>query len=382
MQGSWMPGVTNRREAEDLTRFFRRTVLKKTDGQWKPYEEGCISYWLPYSDQREEGVWTDQNTDKPIQYTEWNPGQPNGRESENCVFVLQTRSPERQQWIDTNCDNSNKWGVCPICERASQPILRLRGLCSDSKLVDIFTPVNNGPKGEFGYLGLGNANTINSVNIDYNSTSFLWVATKINDPRVWTWATSAASKGSGLLGTSEWTVYNDSRECNPDFSYKAILTFTGCSSSEFTCMDGSCVQMKNRCDGRVDCGDNSDEIGCTTTVILSSYSKAINPPPLPGDQQARVTLSVKLEAILKLSELEEMMYVKYILLARWTDLGLNFHNLKKNANKNILTEDERSRIWVPKVIFKNTKATETTILDRNSIIRILANDILPIQKQT
>jgi hypothetical protein len=364
MAGSRMPGVGDRLQAEQLRGFFRRTVLREQDGQWAPYKDGCSTYWVPYSDQGQEDVWRDQITGRAMEYAEWNPGQPNGKESQNCAEAIQTWSPEDEQWNDTGCDQGT---ICTVCERESQPVLRLRGLCSESRLSDIFTPVNSGPRGDLGYLGLG------STNIVYNATTFLWVATKINDPAVWMWATSAASKASGLLGTSEWTVYNDSRECNPAFSYKVTLTLTGCSSAEFTCVDGSCISMERRCDGRVDCGDNSDEVGCATAAVLSSYSKEMNPPPLPRETQARVALSVQLRAILQLDELAEIMYVKYVLLTRWTDPGLDFHNLKRNANQNVLSEDERTRIWVPKVIFENTKATETTLLDMNSIIRILPN---------
>ena len=219
-----------------------------------------------------------------------------------------------------------------------------------------------------GYLGLF------STNIEYNDTTFLWTANKFNRPKVWTWATSTASKESALIGTFDWTVYNDSRECNPNFSYKTRLTLTGCSSEQFTCVDGSCIGMEERCNGKVDCADKSDEIECITAVILTSYNKAISPPPLEGEKKVRVGLSVALEAILLLDELQEIMYVKYGLIVKWSDPGLSFHNLKKDANQNILTENEQTDIWIPKITFKSTKATERSIMDKNSIVRVLANE--------
>ena len=42
-------------------------------------------------------------------------------------------------------------------------------------------------------------------------------------------------------------VYNDSRTCSPDASYKILLTLTGCSKDEFTCVDGNCIPMESRC---------------------------------------------------------------------------------------------------------------------------------------
>ena len=36
-----------------------------------------------------------------------------------------------------------------------------------------------------------------------------------------------------LLGTYEWRVYNDSRECSIEESYTAVLTLSGCGEDQF-----------------------------------------------------------------------------------------------------------------------------------------------------
>ena len=129
-----------------------------------------------------------------------------------------------------------------------------------------------------------------------------------------------------------------------------------------------------RCDGRVDCEDKTDEEDCGRAVILSSYNKAMTPPPLFGSDQVKVELSMRLQSILNLDEIGQIMFVKYVLLAKWKDPGLKFHNLKRDANQNVLSEIEWSRIWVPRIIFDNTEATEESIMDAKSIIRVLANE--------
>ena len=104
----------------------------------------------------------------------------------------------------------------------------------------------------------------------------------------------------------------------------------------------------------------------SNNVLLSS--------PLSGNSKVSVELSVVLQGILKLDEIGGIMYIKYLLLAKWKDPGLTFHNLKRDANQNLLSDVEWSRIWVPRIIFDNTEATDKSIMDRDAIIRVLANE--------
>ncbi len=47
-------------------------------------------------------------------------------------------------------------------------------------------------------------------------------------------------------------------------NFTMTITFLGstCSKNEFICKDGTCVDLNDRCNGRFECPDQSDELDC------------------------------------------------------------------------------------------------------------------------
>ena len=230
-----------------------------------------------------------------------------------------------------------------------------------------FTPNNDGQKGYLGYTGL------KSCDIRYDPTDFEWELSTFGSKERLFWAVSGASKESALLGTHDWTIYNDSRECTGELEFKTRLTLTACSEQEFTCTHGICVDMVNRCDGKVDCTDKSDEIGCNIIMADSSYNKEMNPSPLKQRKKAEIAVSVEIKAVLGIDEIDQSFHLSYQLTSTWKDPRLTYHNLKKNSNLNVLSMKEQASIWTPKLILANTKATETISQDKDTLTKVIAN---------
>ena len=62
-------------------------------------------------------------------------------------------------------------------------------------------------------------------------------------------ATTPAIDASFILGRYKWIIEKDSPECHAGEPYTSQLKMSGCKTyGEFTCNDGQCVTMKQRCD--------------------------------------------------------------------------------------------------------------------------------------
>ena len=54
-----------------------------------------------------------------------------------------------------------------------------------------------------------------------------------------------------------------------------MMTMSACSDEEFTCDSGYCISMENKCDGKLDCYDGSDETYeyCNRVIQDIGYNK-------------------------------------------------------------------------------------------------------------
>ena len=345
--------------------YYRNIALEKDGAEFKAYTGGYSDFVINVFDSTANNDWLNMNTMTRPTYYEWLPGQPNAA-SQRCVFI----EPQNQRtihgvsWWDYYCSYITSF----VCENSVQPILRLRGMCKDSKLETLWTPNNFGEQGFFGY------NADKYCEIKYNKTNFLWEVKRYGEEKIEFWGTNPASTASGLLGIHEWTLYNESKKCTTEFESKIMLSLTACNDEEFTCNDGQCIPMESRCNGKLDCFDESDELECILIVSKPSYNKIMIPSPVNStDEKLRINVKIVIHSILGIDEIKQSFYVSYMLVLTWKDTRLTYYNLKKNPNLNVLSEEEKFSLWTPDIILDNTKEKQKIVKDTKSLMQVVAN---------
>ena len=197
---------------------------------------------------------------------------------------------------------------------------------------------NNQGSGKVELLGLRNSmikyiETISSWQIETQQTTN-------------TTAISEAAFSSFALGSHNWTISNDNKTCSTKGeSYSRRLKLTGCREGEFTCSDGQCIKMDERCDQIIHCKDNSDEKNCVLLLFKEeeSYNKKVAPFTINKDKTkdpVKVNVSTSLMNVLAISERDHTIDLKLGITLKWYEYRVRYHNLKTEEALNILSDEE------------------------------------------
>ena len=347
--GGRSPPVRTLEEWEWLTKEVFATALRVED---LPVQ------WMAATDEEQEGVWRDWYTPHHQIGTNWTvpwygPDTMYGQDY-NCMLWF-TSEPADRCWYEWQCFG----GFGCTCKYQRQPVLILRGRCKDGLIDEYYTPKQL-PDAPGDLFLLGRLHT----QIRYNTSNNQWRATDPTNPAT---ALSTASHLSYLLGKHSWNVTGDG--CNNGQQYTTLLKLSGCNpEGEFTCNDGQCVEMEQRCDQIPDCRDESDEKGCQLLVLKESFNKNI-PPISPVSETDRtvvpvpVHISISLLKIVRMEEVQHKIDLQFEITLEWKENRATYLNLKKKTSLNALTDEEISTLWLPYVIYSNTDMKEAVQLE-------------------
>ena len=198
-------------------------------------------------------------------------------------------------------DEECKLPFCPVCQIDKQVRkMTVRGLCSDGIFNEeyLFTITE---EGSLLYLG--------------DHTSYIYYH---QDSQVWRWvdrknnnslATSKSSEVSMLLGIH---VFDFSHVIGDlctvrDESELVKIKLTSCGEEKFTCNDGQCVRMEERCNQISNCRDESDEDNCKMLVMKENYNKKIAPFGFDYDEQKIIPVDVNISmAVMYILSIQEV----------------------------------------------------------------------------
>jgi len=162
------------------------------------------------------------------------------------------------------------------------------------------------------------------------------------------------------LGRKTWYVSDGI--CQLENDAPKMLTLTTCFPDKFTCDDGSCVRIDQRCNLAIDCPDNSDEVNCDILELGNDYRGELFPREL-DNSALTVYVNVSILAFPKIDTLELFFTADFVLSLRWYDPRLQFSDLGAATYLNSLDKSTQRQIWSPSLGFTNAKVIGGTKVD-------------------
>ena len=211
-----------------------------TDGQPLPH-------W-PRNTDVLKGVWRNYYTGEKLEdYPK--PFLPSNKfmDEDRCL-VIKTNwrdnnwvIPFNSSWMANTCTRS--WMMCPCQNEELPALIHLRGLCPSSLLRTkypdkglLYTPTQHPSLSTLFVGGM-------STRIHFHEKKW-----RIEDTVHNATGETTASLEDYALGKQEWLITGDDINCHQGKNYSTFLKLTVCREGEFTCDDGECALMEQRCD--------------------------------------------------------------------------------------------------------------------------------------
>ena len=280
--------------------------------------------------------------------TFWKMGQPNGGTEDTGIACNAL-----------GCDDTKEsYERYFLCKLENPMKLKVRGLCPDSKIDNIYIPLSK-PTGSSEITMVGK-----NSHIKYSAGNWKLF---IHNSR--TTAESKASKDSMLLGTHPWKINNDPI-CTGGNENNLDLSFNTCKEDAYNCENGDCIDIHKLCDGKYDCPDNSDEHSCEKVYITGNYNKNFGEIGL--DNMTKVDITTEIVSLLAIDDKEGTIRAQLKIQLNWKDSRLGYMNLKDSSLENTLGTKEANGIWRPRLQLFDTNIYQRE-QHKNETVTVMKN---------
>ncbi|XP_066949395.1 uncharacterized protein [Macrobrachium rosenbergii] len=333
------------------------------------YSSSCAhgnvdTLWLGVRGNETDQSFYNTFTKKKVTYInfEKNGGRPI-EEPETCIAFKGSKDiveTARGAWLSKECNQER----CVACHFPRLPFVRIRGLCGKSEF-------------DRHYFISDENNTINFVGAYYSQITRhppmrndsktgdfgYWMMSRIDKPEI----SAKLYKTSPThypTGENTWEVENDL--CGKNV---VTLRMTSCKEQEFSCNDGTCITLPQRCNMEANCLDGSDEIDCSFLVLPQGYDQ--KKPPPRQNQMSPVNVSIHTAMLsVRAFDLTGFNFVVEVeVRISWHDARLSFHHLNDADFLNLIHLDDESQMpWMPTVEFLGDAFTTSDITDRRSTL--------------
>ena len=231
-----------------------------------------------------------------------------------------------------------------MCYFEKNPTFNIRGLCKESifdRRYTLYGYKNNKP------VLYGEKNTMISWS-EKNSTNLYkgtWIMEINGNPHIYG-IMVMESPYDYPMGVRQWLFYGD--RCNA--TGRTELIVTTCDMKHFTCGDGVCIKMEDRCNLVEDCEDQSDEFDCGVLLVPPGYDIRFSPPKPNLNSPIKVDINFTLYAIRGIEFGNNEIHLEFGYERRWYDSQVRLKNLKSQTSQNIIN-DLLNRIWFPRTDF-------------------------------
>lgn len=294
---------------DEFSQMNNTSVTTKCNGK----KEGNVKIWTGFTNQKINGemVWFDSYSGDQLA-NKW----------QDSIEEVKEGRCSQADGLEIFSWPCNQPFPCGVCEVSKYVNYKLKGLCFEA------TEVRTGM--------LDHKFLINGTTLDglvwrgFFQSKILrvddkWRLQSLKDPAVYLENDDPILP----LGRGIWTTNPDTEEmiCEMDPGTDIRLTFTACTSDQFTCDNGECIHLDGRCNNKLDCFDQSDEMECYFVTKSRSYLDQLIPPPESNVNPRLVYINVTIKSFPSIDTIGLKFTADFYLNLRWFDPRLTFNNI-------------------------------------------------------